>query len=388
MNNMRDFADPKNSKRYLPNGQPNTYGGTYWQAGYNDPHINAGIIAYWFYLLVNGGSGTNDHGTAYTVQGIGIDKAVKIFQRTLIISNPQSDCFQTAALSLLAASSLYGANSNEGNQVKAAWRAVGITPGSLISGPDVVPCISGTATYSLPNELPVPTWSVSSNLQIESAPGAKTILVKAKQSTSSTIPGTITVSLERNGIYFSSKKEVTILQPPVVTSITGSSTVQAGGYGVFTASPNFPASQGRYEWYVSPSTGVQFAGYSYTCNITFNTPGTYTVFCRSRNNCNSPGSYNASKIVTVTSGSGYYSATVPNNSKLVNISYSAKPGSTLSKQTVDYALVNSATGSTVASGRFPATGGTLDFSAQPAGIYLLQITNDKGGIETFKIILK
>ncbi|MDR2496559.1 MAG: T9SS type A sorting domain-containing protein [Tannerellaceae bacterium] len=55
---------------------------------------------------------------------------------------------------------------------------------------------------------------------------------------------------------------------------------------------------------------------------------------------------------------------------------------------VDYALVSSATGSTVASGRFPATGGTLDFSAQPAGIYILQITNDKGGIETFKIILK
>ena len=111
------------------------------------------------------------------------------------------------------------------------------------------------------------------------------------------------------------------------------------------------------------------------------------VYCRSKNNCNSPGSYNASKMVTVGS-SYYYSAALSLNSKLVNVTYSAQPGTILSKQTVQYSFVSATTGVIVATGHLPATGGTLDFSAQPAGLYVLQITTDKGVVETFKIVLK
>ena len=46
-------------------------------------HTNSGVLNYWFYLLVDGGSGTNDNGTAYNVKAIGIDKAQAIAYRTL-----------------------------------------------------------------------------------------------------------------------------------------------------------------------------------------------------------------------------------------------------------------------------------------------------------------
>ncbi|MDR2497450.1 MAG: T9SS type A sorting domain-containing protein [Tannerellaceae bacterium] len=93
-------------------------------------------------------------------------------------------------------------------------------------------------------------------------------------------------------------------------------------------------------------------------------------------------------MVTVTSSGGYYSAVASKNSKLVNVAYTPQAGSVLSKQTVDYSFINATTGLVVASGHLPATGGSLDFSAQPAGIYVLQITTDRGTVETFKIILK
>jgi Zn-dependent metalloprotease len=78
---------------------------------------------YWFYLLVNGKSGTNDNGTAYSVQGIGIDKAAKIAYETLSYLVPSSNYFDICNKSVLAATSLYGSSSNEAKQVLNACRA-------------------------------------------------------------------------------------------------------------------------------------------------------------------------------------------------------------------------------------------------------------------------
>ena len=76
---IRDMANP-NAYR-----QPDTYGGTYWVnvvgctptggATGNDycgVHTNSGVLNFWYYLLVQGGSGTNDKGFAYNVTDIGL----------------------------------------------------------------------------------------------------------------------------------------------------------------------------------------------------------------------------------------------------------------------------------------------------------------------------
>jgi len=69
-------------------GDPDTYLGTNWYTGTGDNggvHTNGQVIGHWFYLLSIGGSGTNDIGNAYTVNGIGIAQAQAIAFRTLTV---------------------------------------------------------------------------------------------------------------------------------------------------------------------------------------------------------------------------------------------------------------------------------------------------------------
>jgi len=111
-------------------GQPDTYKGTFWYTGtadYGGVHTNSGVLNYWFYLLSQGGSGTNDNGFAFNVSGIGIDKAAAIAFKTntaYLVSTSQYIDARTS--SIQAATDLYGANSNEVTQTTNAWNAVGV----------------------------------------------------------------------------------------------------------------------------------------------------------------------------------------------------------------------------------------------------------------------
>src|SRR5690606_14128714 len=112
--------------------QPDTYEGNYWMdptSWYDNGgvHINSGVGNYWFYLLSEGGSGTNDLNNSYYVDGISIQKAEQIAYKTLMTGLTQTATYLDAFnATKLAAAALYGANSNEWNQVVNAWYAVGI----------------------------------------------------------------------------------------------------------------------------------------------------------------------------------------------------------------------------------------------------------------------
>ena len=117
---IRDMSNPNAYQ------QPDTYGGTYWSSN-ADVHILSGVGNFMFYLLVDGGSGTNDKGSAYNVQGLGLTKADQIIYRSqtvYLVSNSKYANWRTAAIN--AATDLYGASSNEVAQVKNAFYAVGI----------------------------------------------------------------------------------------------------------------------------------------------------------------------------------------------------------------------------------------------------------------------
>ncbi|MDR6302205.1 M4 family metallopeptidase [Mesonia maritima] len=126
-----------------PNGgqQPDTYNGNGW-ADPNDlyydnggVHINSGVQNYWFYLLAEGGSGTNDLGNNYSVAGIGLANARDIAYRNLTNYLPPSASFIDAYNgSLQAAEDLFGSSSAEYAAVKNAWYAVGIGTKSYCSG--------------------------------------------------------------------------------------------------------------------------------------------------------------------------------------------------------------------------------------------------------------
>jgi Zn-dependent metalloprotease len=124
---MRNMANPNDRQ------QPDTYQGQYWQdinnlqADHGGVHTNSGVMNYWFYLLCQGGSGTNDLGNAYSVTAIGITKAEKIAYRNLTVYlTPNATHYDAMIGSLQAAQDLYGASSPEYWAVKDAWYAVGL----------------------------------------------------------------------------------------------------------------------------------------------------------------------------------------------------------------------------------------------------------------------
>jgi bacillolysin len=131
VNTLRDMSNPKSFE------SPNTYQGEFWisQSGcspnyYNDfcgVHRNSGVQNYWFYLLSEGGTGTNDNDDNYNVDAIGIDKAAQITYWNHVNNQMQFSNFLFArAGSIATAIILFGKCSAEQYQVENAWYAVGV----------------------------------------------------------------------------------------------------------------------------------------------------------------------------------------------------------------------------------------------------------------------
>lgn len=111
-------------------GDPDTYRGTNWYTGTGDNggvHTNSGVQNHWFYLLSQGGSGTDDFGRAYNVTGITRFKARLIAYRALAQYLTSSSTYIDARRATLrAAWDIYGQCSPEIIAVGNAWHAVGV----------------------------------------------------------------------------------------------------------------------------------------------------------------------------------------------------------------------------------------------------------------------
>ncbi len=121
---IRSFINPN------AYGQPDTYLGDFWYTGDGDNggvHYNSGVQNHWFYLLSEGGSGTNDLGQSYNVTGITNVKARQIAYRALVMYLTYSSEYIDARRATLdAASDIYGQCSPEAIAVGNAWHAVGV----------------------------------------------------------------------------------------------------------------------------------------------------------------------------------------------------------------------------------------------------------------------
>jgi Zn-dependent metalloprotease len=118
MQNPNEFSDP------------DTYQGTFWYTGTGDNggvHTNSGVQNFWFYLLVEGGSGTNDVGYAYNVTGLGLTDAARIAytnNNSFLTSSSNYDAARNGAIA--AAEQLFGVGSPEALSTAEAWLAVGV----------------------------------------------------------------------------------------------------------------------------------------------------------------------------------------------------------------------------------------------------------------------
>lgn len=154
-NFLRSMSDPKSSD------QPDTYKGNLWRAssvedgclipdgGGNDycgVHYNSGVLNHWFYILVNGKSGTNDIENSYNVTGIGWKSAEQIVYRleTAYLTS-KSDYKNARDLGIQATIDLFGEHSPEAIAVQDAFYAVGLG-GKYLTSPDI---ISPTAPTNL-----------------------------------------------------------------------------------------------------------------------------------------------------------------------------------------------------------------------------------------------
>lgn len=126
---VRSLVNPKQFNH------PDTYGGLNWvnvqdvsvANDYGGIHSNCGVQNYWFYLLCEGGSGTNDNNQNFCVKPIGKDKVGNIAYHTLTQYLGGNITFSNVRFySIQAATDLYGANSDEVAQVTTAWYAVGV----------------------------------------------------------------------------------------------------------------------------------------------------------------------------------------------------------------------------------------------------------------------
>jgi bacillolysin len=123
---IRSFSNPNSFNH------PDSYGGVHWFSetttcdGNNDycgVHYNSSVQNHWFWLLVNGGFGSN--GTV--VQGIGPDDAEKIAYRNLTAYLGSTSNYSDArAGSVQAAIDLFGDCSPQVKQCINAWEAVGV----------------------------------------------------------------------------------------------------------------------------------------------------------------------------------------------------------------------------------------------------------------------
>ena len=126
---MRSMRNPKESQER--SRQPNTYKGEYWvdttmQWDNGGVHFNSGVLNYWYYLLVEGGTGVNDIGNDYIVSGIGLKKAEQIAFWTLLTQlGSNSQYIDAMEGTLTVVEELYGADSEEYFAVYDAWYAVG-----------------------------------------------------------------------------------------------------------------------------------------------------------------------------------------------------------------------------------------------------------------------
>lgn len=166
-NCIRNLQNPKSTM--AEEGQhPNTYHGTYWDNN-GEPHTNSTVLSHWFYLLSEGGNGTNDLNNAYSVIGIGLDHASKIAYLTETLLNSSANYTMARIMSIQAAQQLYGLGSCEEVAVTKAWYAVGVglnytsSIGAYINGSYKI--CTGTQQFTLsglPSGVGI-TWSSSNS---------------------------------------------------------------------------------------------------------------------------------------------------------------------------------------------------------------------------------
>lgn len=259
---------------------PDTYLGTNWYTGTGDNggvHTNSGVSNYWYYLLVNGGSGTNDISNSFTVSSIGWTAASRIAFRALTVYyTPSTNYANARILSIQAAKDLYGNCSNEVVQVTNAWYAVGV--GAAYSN-SISPnfTASGTSYCTVPVTINFNNTTASGVTYQWNFGDGSAISTATNPAHTYTANGTYSVKLKAVGCL-SSTDSITKVAYINISTPANPSTTGASRCGTGTLSLGASGTSQLY-WYTSPTgTGTPInIGTSYTTPTLTNTTTYYVV---------------------------------------------------------------------------------------------------------------
>lgn len=238
-------------------GDPDTYLGTNWvAAGGPDNggvHSNSGVQNFWYYLMCQGGTGTNDNSDAYNVTGIGIADAADIAFRNLTVYLGSNSQYADARFyAIQSAQDLFGGCSPEVETTTNAWYAVGV-------GNPYVAAVTADLSSSGTNICNSPATVNFTNLSNNGVSyvwhfGDGTTSTATDPTHTYTSNGTYNVSLAVNGgacgtdsVYFGSLITVNIPSAPSASGATfcqnpSSATLNASGTGTMN-------------WFSSPTGG-------------------------------------------------------------------------------------------------------------------------------------
>lgn len=187
-----------------------TYGGLWFNNG-DIVHFDSGIQNYWFYLLCQGGTGTNDLSNAFNVTAIGMSDAMDITYRNLTVYLTPNSTFLDARVGAeQAAEDLFGACSPQVIQTANAWYAVGVggvntyvVAASALPSPAVSCSVPASVTFNNASaNANVFNWDFGDNSPA-SAQNSPTHIYTAA--------GTYTVTLIASGTGFCSGTDTTTL---------------------------------------------------------------------------------------------------------------------------------------------------------------------------------
>jgi Zn-dependent metalloprotease len=261
---------------------PDTYNGNFW-ASSSDPHFRSGVLNYWYFLLSDGGSGTNDLGNNFNVDGIGINNAARIAYRTEQLLNSGADYAMARTMSIQAATELFGNCSNELVQVTNAWYAVGVGSVYVNQTYDIYPTFGQDCSQITLGNASIPagtsiTWFTDNGLLVNG---------NSSPYTSQANPVVITSPSGSSGNISASAGAGCSIEPFTFcpcsswdASITWIySTPMTGEPLIAEVSPAFPDAQ-AYRWYVNgelieTTYGTFLQTYNWPC--VFEGEGLYVI---------------------------------------------------------------------------------------------------------------
>ena len=368
---VRNIADPNgNNPEYAI---ADTYQSSYYNY-HSDPHFRGGVLSHWFYLLVNGGSGTNGVYSDYLVYGIGMDAAEDLIVYAVMNNylDNKSTYPQLRQAMIDAAEDRFENNAFLSMQVANAWYAVGVgdQPAQVYySGPYFV-CQSGAAftVNNLPSGATI-SWSSSDNITLVSSPGSNPGEFESSESGFGWVNVSITYNNQQidlgtkdvwSGVPLAPTFIYSLQYPPCI----GSSDFYFNepGNSIFTG----------YHWYLQSEFYSALYAYGMTAEVQVQIPQNITLSVNAENQCGFSDTYYTDPIFL--DNCQYRMVLSPNPAKdRLKIEL---PDNSSQVTTME---INNSQGVKVISTTITGTEKTIDISRLPKGLYYITVfSNSKG----------